>query len=121
MSKPMSYSDKLRGDFRRYLIKIVCNKSDPTLNESEILKAFDLAVQKQKLTSLEAELVLPTQVIISKFDVSGDVAHTDIMLHELIEFVLHVAELETADISETDEPYSAGGARSLLEKYKIKE
>lgn len=72
MSKPLEYSDKLRGDFRRYLLKIARNKNDQSLTETEILKAFDLAVQKQKLTSLEAELVLPKQGIISKFDVSGD-------------------------------------------------
>jgi hypothetical protein len=73
MSKPQSYEDKLRGDFKRYLLKIACNKSDATLSESEILKAFDLAVQKQKLTTLEAELLVPkcNQIEKSKIDVSG--------------------------------------------------
>lgn len=72
MSKPLVYEDKLRGDFKRYLIKIATNKVDATLTEGEILKAFDLAVQKQKLTSLENELLdkKPEQVKMSKIDVS---------------------------------------------------
>ena len=73
MSKILSYEDKLRGDFRRYLIKIATTKVSPELTELEILKAFDLAVQKQKLTSLEHELLETKrdEVKMSKIDVSG--------------------------------------------------
>lgn len=123
MAKPVSYSDKLRGDFRRYLIKIVCNKSDQSLTETEILKAFDLAVQKQKLTSLEAELLKPPQLITSKIDVSGDALEKGIYIHQVVETMNVYGEAldriaswsEGEEVTKDfDEPAAAAVARKAL-------
>jgi hypothetical protein len=115
----MKYEDRLRADFRKYLLKIACNKSDATLNELEILKAFDLAVQKQKLTTLEAEMLAPKHPDkTSIFDISRDVAIEE--LHKTLASYTEALDAiaawsEGLEVSSNfDEPYAASVARSVL-------
>lgn len=121
MSKVLSYEDRLRGDFKRYLIKIAANKSNPELTEAEILKAFDLAVQKQKLTTLEHELLESKK---SKIDVSRELPYKE-LFGICKDFVFSIAEVEqgtflneetllTVDRNSFDEPCSTMQARKVL-------
>lgn len=84
-----------------------------------MLKAFDLAVQKQKLTTLEHEMLNTKPGKESKIDVSP--LMFDQVKSELLEFMFHCAETETPDVLETDEPFAANSARKLIEKFDLKE
>jgi hypothetical protein len=125
--KPMKYEDRLRADFRKYLVRIACNKSDATLNEIEILKAFDLAVQKQKLTTLEAEMLFskhPDKTSI--FDISRAPAFEAYEKALNIIACWHDTPYEnmhedgsTGDYRHFDEPFSARLARDTLRKFAM--
>lgn len=78
MGKALTNEGRLRGALKQYCQRIAYNKPEINgeignncLTEEEILRAFDLAVQKGKLTTLEAELVKPKPAQMSKIDISG--------------------------------------------------
>lgn len=66
MSKPRTPEARLRENFRKYI------GVAEEITQDKAMLAFDLAVQKDKLTNLEAELLRPKPVEKSKIDVSGE-------------------------------------------------
>lgn len=115
MSKPKSEIMRLRSDFRKYLVKIATNKVTHELTENDILKAFDLAVQKQELTTLENEyLNEKSSVEKSKIDFSREL---DLQAYNMLKEALYqIAAYSEGDLVTTtfDEPAAARLARKVL-------